>query len=258
MKNVYLFLIGLVALSGCTQSKKDMLNQINGIANAKIQNGENKAKMNALKRQFIEQFPEDSLAKTFHEDVIVYYELVDSFDLSLQLAEQYLSLYPNSEALSDLYLTMGHAYTGLGKYTSALSYFEKTQEARDLTTGELRDLDEILKNLVDSASGQQKADYIRKRAGVAQVISTPMDAMMLYHELYTDFPNSSYAPFAMMQHASVLESTGDLAGAQELLEKLIKTYPESSFAKDAERMIKLGLLGKSAEEQLEIILNQAS
>ena len=64
------------------------------------------------------------------------------------------------------------------------------------------------------------------------------DAMTYFSKIYTKWPKSSYAPRALLFLARSFGKTGKSAEANAAYGELIKSYPESSQAKDAKKEMK--------------------
>ncbi|HEY2121990.1 MAG TPA: tetratricopeptide repeat protein [Chthoniobacterales bacterium] len=72
-------------------------------------------------------------------------------------------------------------------------------------------------------------------ASNAEIENHPDKALEAYKGVAEQFPNSYLAPMALFQQARLTEAKGNLKEAQELFERIVRRYPESTFASEAGR-----------------------
>jgi len=70
-------------------------------------------------------------------------------------------------------------------------------------------------------------------ASNAEIENHPDKALEAYKGVAEQFPNSYLAPMALFQQARLTEAKGNLKEAQELFERIVRRYPESTFASEA-------------------------
>jgi TolA-binding protein len=70
-------------------------------------------------------------------------------------------------------------------------------------------------------------------ASNAEIENHPDKGLDAYKGVAEQFPNSYLAPMAIFQQARLTEAKGNLKEAQELFERIVRRYPESTFASEA-------------------------
>jgi len=248
----------IITLSSCTDSKTKLSTEIASVQEAEIQNGETKAKLAELQETFVNEYPNDSMSQMYLENIAMYNQLTNHDDKAIDLSKRYLNTYPGSDNASTMILGIAKAFAHKGESDSAIHYFEEAQNQGQIPISDLRVLAEVLRNQVNNEEFSNRDQSLMKFAGIVESIQGPDAAIVQYKRLYTEFSESKYAPYGMMKHEGILEAKGDIKGATVLLNQIISDYPESTFATDAKSMLENDLLGKSAEEQLEILLNKNS
>lgn len=116
-------------------------------------------------------------------------------------------------------------------YNSANKLFEasKLKEAKEAYLQVLDDgkINAAQRNLVWHNLG-----YINYREGQYD------NAMTYFSKIYTKYPNSSYAPKALIYIARSFDKTGKKAEARATYQEVINKFPKSSQAKDAKKEMK--------------------
>ncbi|MBO6516411.1 MAG: tetratricopeptide repeat protein [Bacteroidia bacterium] len=250
-------ILGLVVLLwACTPKKNQLASQIEDLQTAENQNGETKKQLAELQEKYATDYPDDSVSQYYLENAAIYQHLTDNGEKAIELTRVYLGRYPDSENKQVLLINMAKSYESLGKPDSSLAYFEKAISNGVVPVGDMRVMGRVLRERIGDANNPDQAKDLMKYAGIVEQTMGPTEAIPYYERLYTDFPKTEYAPYAMMKHENILEDKRQIEEAKLLLNRIIEEYPDTRFAQDAQSMLDNDLLGKSAEEQLQILLNK--
>lgn len=251
-----LALCTVIGMSSCTDPKQKLVNEIEEIQAVEVQTGETKAKLAELQESYVMQFPDDSISETYLENAAMYFQLTQKNEKAIALAHLHLERYPKSENAITMTSNIAKSYADLNKYDSAIAYFEKAQTIGNTPIGDLRVWGSMLDKMLRDPNTPDKDECLMKYAGILEQTEGPSSSIEQYQRLYGEYSDSKYAPYALMKHETLMEGMGEIDSARALLEMLIERYPESKFANDAKSMIENDLLGKTPEEQLEILLNK--
>ncbi len=250
-----ILLVAAVSFTACTDKKEKLREQISELQMTENQTGETKAQLAEVQEEFINQYPDDSMAKTYLENIAIFNQLTGNSAKAIDLSNQYFVRFnsaDNSE-LGTMYLNAARAYSDENQTDSAIHYTEKAMKETSVSLADLRFLGEQFAKLIADTTTQHRDRYMMKYAGIVEQTRGLGEAGLEYQRVYLEYPSSEYAPYCMTKHASIYEANGELDKAREIYEKLIEEYPESNFASNAKSMIDNDLLGKSAAEQLKIL-----
>jgi TolA-binding protein len=121
--------------------------------------------------------------------------------------------FPNSVAAGDSYLRIGEAQREAGK-------LPESNAAYDAFVHRFTKHPLLAVGYMGLASN-------------AEIENHPDKALEAYKGVAEQFPNSYLAPMALFQEARLTEAKGNLKAAQELFERIVRRYPESTFASEA-------------------------
>ena len=258
----YLYILGLYlfVFSSCSDPKTTLTDKIEQLTQEldKNQSGTGRAELAALQANFVDEFPNDSLSKSYLENISFYYLMVDSTSKAKKYASQYVAQYPDDKNTNDIALVVAKAELKEQNYLAAIKAFEKVQQNTMLSVSDTRLLGEALLAASEDDDLEDRDMYYFKHAAVleqTQGIQASIDALAQFQTL---FPKSTIGPSVMMVYADKLGSAGDLAEAENVLNIIIKQYPDSPQAATAKTMIEKDLVGLSADEQLKKILEDKS
>ncbi|MCO4820348.1 MAG: hypothetical protein KC517_12075 [Bacteroidetes bacterium] len=256
----YYLVIGLFLLSSCGNPKTDLLSKIENLTTelSENQSGQGRAELANLQASYVDAYPTDSVSKAYLENISFFYLMVDSTALAKKYANQYLSQYPEDKNANDIALVVAKAELKEGNYKVAVEAFESVQQNTMLSVTDMRSLSEALLALAQDDDIDGNDVYYFKHAAIleqTQGMQASIDALSVFH---TKYPASTIGPSVMMVYADKLEKNGDIDEAKSVLNLIMSQYPESSQAATAKSMIDNELVGLTAEEQLEKILQNKS
>lgn len=254
MKKTIAFLSISLALASCSDKKAELKSEIEALGSAEYQNGETKRELCSKQIDYINAYPKDSASEYYMENVALYLNRVDSFDLSQTYTERYIEAYPNAKNLVEMKLVRARNYVGMQKPDSAYLVYDDVVSETILSNDDLRKLKAVLLELSEDDSRDDQDVMLFKLAGVTEEILGFADAAQVYADLYTRFPDSKYAAFGMMKHGDMMERQQQIDSAKAVYSLLIERYPDSKHAADAKVMMETDVIGLSAEEQLQKIL----
>lgn len=245
-----------LSIQSCKDKATKLQEEIADLEAREVQNGDSKAELNQKYELFAREYPNDDRSKTYLENATLFNQLTNNYEKAIELGQLYNKRYPESENKSAILISMGKAYAGMNEYDQAITQFEAAEEIAPLANADQRVYGEAFFNKIQDTTLEHRDEHLLKYVGIVEQAQGPNQCVPFLQSIYTDYPKSKYAPFAMMKHESIMEENGDIEGAKKMLERIIAEYPESNFARDAEHMLENDLLGKSAEEQLEAILSK--
>ncbi|MDB2467129.1 tetratricopeptide repeat protein [bacterium] len=243
-----------LALVACSDKKAELKSEIDALGAAEYQDGETKRELCEKQTDYINAFPKDSASEFYMESVALYLNRVDSFETSQTYTERYIETYPSAQNLVEMKLLRARNYVGMQKADSAYYVYDDVVSETILSNDDLRKLKAVLLELSEDESRDDQDVMLFKLGGVTEEILGFADAAKVYADLYTRFPESKYAAFGMMKHGDMMERQQQIDSAKAVYTALIKRYPESKHAADAKVMMETDVIGLSAEEQLQKIL----
>lgn len=256
MKKTIAFCCLAMLWMSCTRDggRSNLLGEIEKIEKAKeTGTPENRQKLMDLYESFLEKFPLDSLSGRFLADVTTYHRAKGHFDQSIELGRKYLSQSFQEQEIREIYLAMAQSFARINRADSSITYFEWAQDLQPLENAYLIELGEQYSMRTANLNGRHKEDLLIKAANIKMVTGSKSEAFVLYQQFIDSFENSEFSPYAMMRQTEILEEDGKIEEGNKLLRKLISTYPNSNFAKDAAIMLEKKLLGKTDDEKFAII-----
>lgn len=256
MKNIFIVAVGLLAISSCTDPQTKLSKQIEELRLSEKQNFETKQKLAQLQEEFIKNFSTDSLTISFNEEVANYYYQVDSFQKAIEYVDLYNSRYDSSGEKWNMTMLKARSLVNQQKYADGITVYEEILQNQSLPMLDVRLLGEAHQHFINDSNFAARDKHLFKLGGIKEQINELDSAMLIYSHLYTQYPNSKYGAFSMMKHSDLLEKSGEVEQSKSVLEKLIETYPDTQFAKDAKILLDENLLGQTPEEQLDYILNK--
>ncbi|MBI1305535.1 MAG: tetratricopeptide repeat protein [Bacteroidetes bacterium] len=268
MKRVILLSAIAIFFTACKKDHKaEIIKEINELESQESGiTPESRLKLYSLYEQFATDFPADSLSRIYLLEALQYRQVIGHSDTAIRLGNEFLKRYSHSalkpnemEAMefSTVYLSLAKAYSKKGITDSSIRYFEKAEFTSPLENSDLFAMkNEYQKLANDEGNNRQSYGWIML-ANKWTEIGIPDSAIFWYAGFVSRFPDSESAPGAMMQQANLLGEQGRGEDAKSILKELIARYPESNFAKEAKVMLDNDMIGKSEEEQLEIILKKA-
>ncbi|MCB9261753.1 MAG: hypothetical protein H6607_05200 [Flavobacteriales bacterium] len=252
--NKWIYLFVAVALWSCTDSKEKLAEKIAALETGEVQNAETKKELNALYEQYALKYPDDSASQFYTENAAMYAFLTNDLDRALKLSENSLNRYKNK----DIMPVIAKIYGLQGKSDSCLAVFENYAklDGKKLEFADARiyvdNLTKVLKSKKDEEISKfvsEKAAFVESQVGVEPLIP-------LFEMVYNTYPKNEFSPLAMARHAEFLSEIGNVEQATAMFQKLIATYPDTQLAKDAQIMIDNNMIGKTAEEQMQIIMKK--
>lgn len=98
--------------------------------------------------------------------------------------------------------------------------------------------------------------FLLKAGNIASALNQPEESILIFKTFDELFPDHEMNAFALMKIATIAnDQLNDIETARQYYQKLIDTYPDSYFAKDAAILIEY--LGLNEEEQLQRIKEAA-
>jgi len=99
--------------------------------------------------------------------------------------------------------------------------------------------------------------YMFKKAGLLRINHQYIEAVAVFEDINTNYPDFSRAPDALLYEAMIYgDDLKNEVIAEKKYKEFISKYPNHPYRKDAEDLIKL--LGKSDEEIMEMLLKNDS
>lgn len=255
---ITLLLSVVFLLTACSDPKVDLQKEIDALMLTQTHTPETRAKLAVLQESFVNQFPTDSLSQSYLENVSFYFLNIDSTIKAKKYAQQYIDAYPTSENAIDIELIIAKAYYKEQDYLKAIDAFEQVQNKHLITVADTRLLAAAhLAVLADSTAPNADVHFFKYAALIEQTEGLQA-SINAYSEFSERFPSSSYTPSVWMLYSDKLERNGEIEAAKKVLQQVIDVYPKSQQASTAKVMIEKDLVGLTAEEQLERILQENS
>jgi len=256
MKNIILTAVSLLLITSCTDPKSKLSKQIEDLRMTEKQNFEVKLNLAELQEKYINEFDEDSLTIRFNEEVANFYYQVDSFEKAIQYVDRYNSKYDSSSEKWNMTMLKARSLVNQAKYAEGIIVYEDILQNQSLPMQDVRLLGKAHQFYISDSSFAGRDKHLFKLGGIKEQMNEVDSAILIYSHLYTMYPNSKYGAFSMMKHSDLLEKTAEVEKSKAVLAKLIEAYPETQFAKDAKILLDENLIGQTAEEQLNYILNK--
>jgi tetratricopeptide (TPR) repeat protein len=255
MRKIFIpILLTSLLFASCSDPKTTLREKIEALALSETLSVDTKTELAALQVKYIDQFPEDSVTQTYHENVAMYYINIDSNDLAQQYALQYIEKFPASENLQSMQLVVAKALYNKGDLKGAINSFEHLQNSTNLPVGDTRLLAKAHLTLAQDSTADNRDHHYYKYAALSEQVDGLGASIDNYAYFIETFPNSILTPGAMMVYADKLERNKELDKAKSVYAKVIALYPESPQYNTAKTMIDQDLVGLTADQQLDKIL----
>ncbi|MFO7650470.1 MAG: tetratricopeptide repeat protein [bacterium] len=203
----------------------------------------------------IEQGKSEPAARLVRDVIGRYPQLDDQANLLLGRALQgagreadaiaaWTKVKAQNEYGSEAMYRIGRYHETQGDIAVAKAYFDTARTRRaESRYGILAARRSALAEALEARSGKTKpADAALFGLAEAHNVSLGEHdrALELYGQVYDSFPQSDFAPQAMLAAAWILRSSkSDTAAAEPLLRRLVETYPDTEFADEARRWLGL-------------------
>ncbi|MFT5723933.1 MAG: tetratricopeptide (TPR) repeat protein [Bacteroidia bacterium] len=251
---LYLLALLTLVITACSNPKDKLAQEIAALETSDHQSGETKSELNLLIEQFVNTYPDDSLSKTYLENLSYYYFNVDSTALAKKYATQYIETYDSATNKHEFALIIARSLYKENQTMASIDAFEQVQNGMMLSIADMRILAMLHKTLLEDTSSNATELHWFKYAALVEHTDGVDASISAYQGFYEKFPDSELATSAMMMQADQLESKGSLEAAAEVYKKIISTYPESEQAHTAQVILDKELIGLSGKEMLEKIM----
>lgn len=261
-KFIYTLTMLLVVLtwSACTNQQKSLEQNIRNIEksdSATTDGGQNA--LNKLYTDYALEYPDAPQSPLYLHKAAMHSFLKRDYAFSRDLSLRYLNQYPKGVELAPTLLNLARIYYyGIDKPDSSIYYFKKAGEIRTLAQIDLQELASATSKQADKSSGAASADLYFEAANLYQKAGASVNAIHCLNKGISRAPEHPKSASSLQTIAFIFENEiTQQDSAVRYYQRLIKEYPDSEPARQAEYLVKNNLVGKSAEEVLEFgIKNQ--
>lgn len=202
-----------------------------------------------LLNELIKQFPSDSDANQNIAELITSMEEIGKKSASQALKFFYTQKYPNDEKSKTYLASMGEMPANSADFLQAKgeSIFENVDAMGLNRNAAFEYVDATEAYVMVNPTSDDAPANLFKAAEIAKTVGTFKKALSLYDWVINTYPESEQAPMALFLKAFVLEDNmKNIEAARSAYEQFLVSYPDHSFADDAE--FSLNNLGKTNEE----------
>lgn len=262
MKKNILFnlIIAIVFLSSCTNNQKELNAEIFNMEHgAELSTPEGILKYCKKLEEYATRFPDDKQSALFLHKAAVNYYLIKKYDLAIKLSHSYLNKYPKGQEINPTLTNLAHIYNdGLMIPDSAIKYYILADEIKPLSVLDKNDLGlnyQKLAKATEKKDNKKAIEYYNLSAQYMHSTGAFSGAITNLLKIIELDPTSPKAPNIMQQVAFTYENDLlDIENAKKYYSLLVKNYPSTVVAKQAEYLLNNNLVGKPAEEVLEFSL----
>ena len=258
LKHFVLAIITMVLMVGCSNNQKEL--------NAEIFKMEHGSELSTLEgmleyceklEEYANRFPEDQHSADYLHKAAVNYYL--KYDKALQLSHYYLDKYPKGTEVHPTLTNIAHIYNdGLINPDSAIKYYKLANDNKPISVLDKNNLGLNYQKLAKSLEKKDTAkaiEYYNLSAQYLQATGAFTGSIANLLKIVELDPNSPKAPNILQQVAFTYENDVlDTENAIKYYSLLVKNYPNTVVAKQAEYLLNNNLIGKPAEEVLEFSL----
>lgn len=247
-----LFLV--LTWSACTNHQKSLEQSIRNIE--KSDSATTDGGLNALQKLYIDfamEYPEASQSPLYLHKAAMHAFLKSDYVFSRDLSLRYVQQYPKGLELAPTLLNLARIYYyGIYKPDSSIYYFKKAGEIRTLAQIDLQELASATSSQAEKSMGAASVDLYFEAANLFQKAGASLNAIHCLNKGISISPEHPKSANSLQTIAFIFENElTQPDSAVRYYQRLIKEYPDSEPAKQAEYLVKNNLVGKSAEEILE-------
>jgi tetratricopeptide (TPR) repeat protein len=250
----------MASLSGCSNNQKELSAEIFKIEHgAELSTQEGMLKYCEMMEEYANRFPDDEQSAVYLHKAAVNYYLIKKFDKALKLSHYYLSKYPNGLERNPTLTNIAHIYNdGLIIPDSAIKYYKLASDLKPLSVLDKNDLGlnyQKLAILIEKKDTIKAIEYYNQSAQYMHATGAYNGSIANLLKIVELNPKSPKAPNILQQIAFTYENDVlDTDNAIKYYTLLVKNYPNTVVAKQAEYLLNNNLVGKPAEELLEFSL----
>lgn len=250
----------LAIFSGCANNQKELNAEIFKMEHgSELSTPKGMVKYCEMLEEYTNRFPDDEQSAVYLHKAAVNYYLIKKYNKALKLSHQYLAKYPKGLERNPTLTNIAHIYNdGLTNSDSAVKYYNLANESKPLSILDKNDLSLNYQKLAQKNEKKDvkkaieyyslSAQYMHATGSFAGSIANLLRIVQLDS-------NSPKAPNILQQVAFTYENDIlDTENAIKYYSLLVKNYPNTVVAKQAEYLLNNNLVGKPAEEVLEFSL----
>lgn len=256
----YLFVSVLMILQSCKPNAEADLKALKSFETShEFASDAGIKKYATMCENFYSHFPQHPQSGHYLHIAAMYQYLAGDFNKAKTLGLLYQQKYPAGKEQFPNLTNLARAYIQ-GKFNndSAVYFFEEASKLRQLSTADKTDLAILYEKTGDDIlhANQEKAKQkFEKSADIFRQTGNYSGSVNVLKKIISIDTSFKTAPGHLQTIAFLYENEiNQLDSAKTYYTELVKRFPASRQAKDAEYLLKNNLIGKSAEEILEFNL----
>ncbi|MCB9246088.1 MAG: tetratricopeptide repeat protein [Flavobacteriales bacterium] len=258
MKNLVTALLLILTLAAC--DKQQQLK--NEIAQLELEEAEaspeGKLALANAYYEYATKYPNDSVSEGYLFRSCGMFAIMEKHEELMKASSAFFAQYDQSPNFSRVQLQRAKSFFVSDMPDSAVVVYEQVRDRAALNGDDLHFLKKTYLKLVEKYPTEERSiDYRIKGSNLLAEAGSGEQAIALLLQVTDSFPESNYCPYALMRAADIAETRlADIPQAEQLLKRLIYTYPQSNFASDAQIILEKQLLGLTDEEKFQRIVSQ--